>query len=64
MNKKSSLVHDVLQLNKSSFSRLQQAVGVTFSQGHHESTEDFRIRVLTEVEKEGNMRLIETFIND
>jgi hypothetical protein len=64
MNKKSSLVHDVLQLNKSSFSRLQQEVGVTFSQGHHESTEDFRIRVLTEVEKAGKMRLIEEIIND
>jgi hypothetical protein len=39
-------------------------VGVTFSQGHHESTEDFRIRVLTEVEKAGKMRLIEEIINE
>lgn len=64
MNTKSPLVHHVLSLSKKSFTVLQHQLDVTYTQGHHESDKDFRIRVLTEVDKAGNMRLIEALLND
>ena len=63
MNKKSPLVHHVLNLSKKCFAGLQEQLNVTYAQGHHESEQDFRIRVLTEIDKQGKMRLVEAYLN-
>ena len=39
---------------------VQQALDITFRQGHHESNIDFSTRLLQEIEKEGKMRELET----
>lgn len=64
MNTKSPLVQHVLSLSKQRFAILQQQLDVMYTQGHHESDKDFRIRVLTVVDKAGNMRVIEALLND
>lgn len=63
MNRKSPLMHHALMISPREFADLQKQIGVEFSQGQHESRDDFRTRVLTEVEKAGNMRLVETILN-
>ena len=64
MNTKSPLVHDVLKLSKKSFAMLQEDLDVTYTRGHHETEQDFRLRVLTELDNRGSMRLVEAYINN
>lgn len=63
MNTNSPLLHSVLGMTKKHFAGLQERVGVLYTQGYRESDKDFRIRVLTEVDKQGKIRLVEAYLN-
>ncbi|MNF53501.1 hypothetical protein D3C85_527450 [compost metagenome] len=58
------VVYDAMHLKVSEFSRVQEALGVTFHRGVHEKEVDFRTRVLQEIDNRGNMRTLEQLLTE
>lgn len=58
------VVYDAMHLRPSDFARVQQELGVTFHKGCQEDEKDFRTRVLTEIDNQGNLRLLEQLLSN
>lgn len=58
------LISDVINMKPQERRSILMKMGVTFQQGQGESTADYVKRVLTAIDNDGNIRLLEQLISE